>query len=583
MEPEKPLPDYSLWELISHIWTYARKYRLEFAFAVLLKSTSEIAALYPAYALGMMTTFFTTYKPGEPLTYFMLIMALWLMTSIYRSLAGRLADLKGFQAGEKMSLDAKMVSLQHAFSLDLGWHEKDYAGSKMQRILTGAQGMNTLIRLLFTDLIGTTISILGTALIMFSLDWELGLTLFLFSATYYVISFALIRRATKQLRIVQKRREDSGGINFESMTNISLIKSMDLTKPVLERLEKANQGLTDETVKLISAFRTREAITSTYAVLLKFAILVYIGYGIYRGQLQVGVFVMFYAYFDQVMRATAGMSRVTDSIIEEKVSVSRLKELMDEKPTVEFSGTKQMPDDWKEITVRNVSFSYSGKPTIKDISFTVRRGEKLGIVGPTGAGKSTIFKLMLKLDETYAGDIMIDQTPLREISRRSYIKKIAVVPQETEVFNATLKENVEITGPCGQKIENAIEMANLKELVERLPAGENTIIGEKGVKLSGGEKQRLSIARAFHKCPGILFLDEPTSQLDANSELKIQDSLKKVFKEVTAVVIAHRLSTIKEMDTILVLDNGTVVEEGAFDELIGKKGLFHSMWQKQKL
>jgi ABC-type multidrug transport system fused ATPase/permease subunit len=126
-------------------------------------------------------------------------------------------------------------------------------------------------------------------------------------------------------------------------------------------------------------------------------------------------------------------------------------------------------------------------------------------------------------------------------------------------------------------------MANLQELVERLPSGAETIIGEKGVRLSGGEKQRLSIARAFYKCPQILFLDEPTSQLDANSELKIQDSLGKVFKDVTAIVIAHRISTIQEMDKIIVMDGGQIVEQGTFQQLIGQKGLFQELWQKQKL
>lgn len=576
--------EYGFLALASYISSYVKPHTALFIITAVLRVTGEAASLYPAYALGKMTDFFTTYQTGQPLNYLIWLLALWLLTSLYRTLSGRTSTLLGYRVAESIGLDAKMAAMKHIFTLDLRWHESDYAGSKMERVTNGGQGITNIIRLFFTDLIGAFVSIVGAAAVMLSMKMELSVGLLVFAISYYLISFFLRRKQSMQLRVVQEAREKAGGVNFESIANINLIKIMDLSKLVLKRIISVNKALSDEVLKLQKQFRVREMITTVYAIVLKFIILLYISYSIYAGRLEVGIFVMFYVYFDNVLNSTAGMSRVADQITEEKAAVGRLVEMMKQKPTVDIPGKKHFPEDWKKITIRNLSFSYPGRPaTLKNVSFTVSRGERVGVVGPTGSGKSTLFKLMLKLDGGYSGDILIDDTSLREVDRHSYIKKIAVVPQETEVFNTTLKENVEITGGMEHNLKKALDMTNLQELIERLPAGVETIIGEKGVKLSGGEKQRLSIARAFYKNPQILFLDEPTSQLDANSELKIQNSLGKVFKELTAIVIAHRISTIHEMDKIIVMDKGEIVEQGTFQQLIEQKGLFHELWENQKL
>ena len=196
--------------------------------------------------------------------------------------------------------------------------------------------------------------------------------------------------------------------------------------------------------------------------------------------------------------------------------------------------------------------------------------------------------MLLDLYENYDGDILIDQTPLKNISRQSYISHLAVVLQETELFNLSLKENIFIgsqpdVSKSNQRVRDVIANAHLTEVVERLENGVDTIIGEKGVKLSGGEKQRLGIARALYRQPDLLLMDEATSHLDVDSEKKIQASLHEFFQTVTAVVIAHRLSTIKEMDEILVMQGGKIIEQGSFAELLKKKAVFADLWEKQKL
>jgi ABC-type multidrug transport system fused ATPase/permease subunit len=204
----------------------------------------------------------------------------------------------------------------------------------------------------------------------------------------------------------------------------------------------------------------------------------------------------------------------------------------------------------------------------------------------SGAGKSTLLKLLLKEHENYEGDIVIDEVSLRKITKSSYFEHVAVVLQDTEVFNFTLRDNITISNSeraqDETQLQRSLDIAHVSDFIDTLPDGYDTIIGEKGVKLSGGERQRVGIARAVFKDPQLLLLDEATSHLDLESEEKIKDSLHLFFQDVTAVVIAHRLSTIREMDRIFVLEGGNILEQGSFEELHEKRGRFRELWDKQK-
>jgi ATP-binding cassette subfamily B protein len=205
----------------------------------------------------------------------------------------------------------------------------------------------------------------------------------------------------------------------------------------------------------------------------------------------------------------------------------------------------------------------------------------------SGAGKSTLFKLILKEHELNSGELLFENVSIKDISKKDYFNYVAVVLQDTELFNSTLKENIIITNSEEENnsslLDKAVEIAHVKDFMDKLPFGMDTVIGEKGVKLSGGEKQRVGIARAVFKNPQLFLLDEATSHLDIESEQKIQDSLHKFFKDVTAIVIAHRLTTIKEMDRIIVMEDGKIVEIGNFEELYSKRGRFYELWERQKI
>jgi ABC-type multidrug transport system fused ATPase/permease subunit len=307
--------------------------------------------------------------------------------------------------------------------------------------------------------------------------------------------------------------------------------------------------------------------------------------GVIAGEYGAGFLALFFVYFSRIQESVTELSDVVETYATSKQAVHRMMEVLYIPISKDGVGAERdFPNDWQKISLRKVSFSYGGDKVLDNISCDIRRGERVGIVGASGAGKSTLFKILLKESEKFSGQVLVDDIPLQKIKKSSYYHHVAIVLQETEVFNASLKENIAIVGKgSGSDMRAALDIAHVTPFLSRLPKGINSIIGEKGTRLSGGERQRIGIARAIFKKPDILFLDEATSHLDVESEEKIQTALHTFFKDVTALVIAHRLTTIKEMDRILVMDKGRIVESGTFEELQAKKGKFYDLWKKQKL
>ncbi|MCL4143759.1 UNVERIFIED_CONTAM: hypothetical protein GTU68_030943 [Idotea baltica] len=237
------------------------------------------------------------------------------------------------------------------------------------------------------------------------------------------------------------------------------------------------------------------------------------------------------------------------------------------------------------MEVKNLRFQYDTQEILSGINLTIQRGEKIGLVGASGEGKSTLIRILQKMYNNYEGEITFDNIPLHEIKRSTYAPHLGVVLQESELFNFSLKDNITLGKDLTDKEESwlkmAIDGANLTTVMEEQEEGWEAKIGEKGVRLSGGERQRLGIARALFRRPQLLFLDEATAHLDGTAERKIQEALEKTWEGITVIVIAHRLSTLMNMDRIVVLEKGKVAEVGSFEELSKKGGLFQEMWEQQ--
>ena len=313
--------------------------------------------------------------------------------------------------------------------------------------------------------------------------------------------------------------------------------------------------------------------------------LVMSAYGIKSGDIDVGGFVVINAYMFQLYQPLNWLGSVYREIRQALTDMENMFSLLEVSTTSE-DNLKDIPQsNVAEIRFENVSFDYDVRRTIiKNISFNVPNGKKVAIVGPTGAGKSTISRLLFKFYDPKDGNIFINDININKISQSSLRKIIGVVPQDTVLFNDTIYYNIAYgnTGATKEEVISAAQNADIHDFVTTLPDGYETIVGERGLKLSGGEKQRVAIARTILKNPKIFFFDEATSALDTSTEKEIQKNLENVSKGKTTLIIAHRLSTAANADNIIVLDQGTIIEQGTHESLLLEKGKYFEMWGKQK-
>lgn len=580
--------NYSTRNLIADTWHYVQPYKGRFLLATALASIGVIAWLFPPYLFAGMVTFLTKYSYGVDITPLYYAFFLTMLSFAISYTGFYFSQTIIHRIGYRAALDAEARAMRHLVSLDISWHEKESTGSKFKRIERGAESVSKIMRIWIIDILEIIISLTGIVFVILKLDTGIGIALTIFLITYYFIARFFRKRGTVFIKIVNEKEEVRSGMLFEAINNVRSVKVMSMASKLLQSIVKNGIDLFESVKQRIFWMRGGNSIRNFYAQTFRVAIIAFIVYGIVEGYYEVGFLVLFNSYFGNLWQAISKVADVSDDFAIAKNAVARMQNILAVPVAIDDeAGKVAFPKDWQEISLKNVSFSYNNKPVLRNISFTVKRGEKIGVVGLSGAGKSTLFKLLLKEHESYKGTIAFDDVPLTGISKKDYFEYVAVVLQETELFNASLKDNITITNQKQEKnkalFEKALATSHVKDFMPKLPKGANTVIGEKGVKLSGGEKQRVGIARAIFKDPQLFLLDEATSHLDIESEEKIQDSLHAFFGGVTAIVIAHRLTTIKEMDRILVLEDGKILESGSFAELHTAQGRFYELWEKQKL
>ncbi len=585
---QKELPNLPWHVLIKDLWKWIKPYRAQFFFASFMRFTSDIAQLYPALALAWIITFLSHYKQGQSLDELWMTFILLCAAYIWRMIGNYWGRVTCYFIGERIALDVQLTAIKHLFSLPAAWHEKENTGNKFQRITRGGNSYNKLLIIWIQNVIKIFVYFIGIPLIIISIDPLIAGLLAFFSIVYYALASSLTRpviRATNEANI---QEEEYTGLSFQVLHNIRSIQVYGSWSPLLERIQTIINKLYHAIYIRIWKFTTRFLCLEIWQLIFRVSAFMIIIIGIVNGRYEIGFFIAFTWYFNTISESIRELTDISQEFIIAQLSIQRLNAIMQE-PANDWNNPHalELSKNWKKISFQNISFSYGENEVLKNISFDVTRGERVGIVGLSGAGKSTLFKLLMKEHETYTGEILFDSNPLRSLSRTSYFESVAVVLQETEVFNFSLKDNISIsrsdTSVHEKALQESIATAHISDFIHKLPLGVDTLVGEKGVKLSGGEKQRLGIARVIYKQPDLLLLDEATSHLDLESEEKIKESLHIFFEHVTAIVIAHRLTTIREMDKIILFEKGRVIEMGSFEELHAKRGRFYTLWEKQKL
>lgn len=580
--------DYSYLRLFKDFKKFIAPYRNNLILALVLQVIASTVYLYWTYGFSQIVNFVTKYQSGSSLTPLYVIAATLLFVLFIRATFWGLSRYLLFTNTLRIAIDIREFALEHLSKVDIGWHEKENGGNKVKRIESGTDGIRELFRILSVRMIEIVVSIVGAIIIIFKFDLLLSIAILLYAAFYYFVS----SRFRKKIVVARKERnikdEKYTGLFFEILNNIRSVKVLNMSKGLLHIVRETSKEIDIIVRRIIFLDHSSWSLRVFLEALVRITLIVYIVHGTINGKYEIGFLVLFYGYFSSISGSIEELSNITQEIALSKTNAIRLAEMLKVPITIDNDrGKVAFPQDWDKVSFKNLSFAYGDSQALSNIDFEIKRGEKIGIVGLSGAGKSTLFKLLLKEHEASEGDIYIGETPLKKIKKGDYLKHVAAVLQETEVFNMSLKKNIELANIDADKdtalFEKAVDTSHVKDFVHKLPDGIESVIGEKGVKLSGGEKQRVGIARAIFKDPQILLLDEATSHLDVESEGKIKDSLHQFFQNITAIVIAHRLSTIREMDKIIVVEGGRIIESGNFDELYNKDARFREFWDKQAL
>ncbi len=577
---------YSYRDFLRFVWSLVRPYRARFWWATALRLSADLVWLYPSYGIARAITILGRPQSDHVPHEVIMIGVWWGLATIWRTISMYLSQYYGFGVAERAGIDAQRMTTAHLLRLDMSWQQREGAGNKMKRIDRGSLAVTRSVRIWFMAAVEIFVNLFGMIFIISRITPGLGLGLVVFVVTFLVLSTFMTRYASAMETIVDEKEEEIHGLAFEGVNNIRTVKTLDLGPTIMRRLETEWNDLFKKIQTRIRRFRNRSTVLNTWGQLFRYVSMAIVVVGIVHGHYTIGFLVLFQTYFNRLWESVNQISELAPDIVTAKYAVARIAHILNEPVQIDRTeGKRPFPTSWSMLTIGDLSFSYESTPVLEHISLSVRRGERVGIVGLSGAGKSTLFKLLLKEHEATIGNIHLDDVPLIDIDRRDYLRSVAAVLQDTEVFNYTLRENITIARPDGTEAElqEALAVAHVQDFLHKLPKGLDTIIGEKGFRLSGGEKQRVGLARAIFKRPQLLLLDEATSHLDIESERSIQDSLQHVFRSVTAIVIAHRLTTIQQMDRILVLEQGHILESGSFAELLAANGRFATLWNQQQL
>jgi ATP-binding cassette subfamily B protein len=473
-----------------------------------------------------------------------------------------------------------LLNREHAFFAD------NFAGALVTRANRFARAYEVFTFVTFVDMLGLVTSVIAALLVMCFLSPAIGIAVTLLWLTSIVlVVYLAVRRIPVRRKAVAHESIQTGEL-ADIITNAITVKTFAREANEQSRYHKVN--ITRQNL-FIRSWRTAAANGFVINLLCSaLQLTVFIGgiWAIQKGELSIALFLLFQVYIlriiDSVMKTSVTMRHYEGAFGD----ASEMIDLFDQEPTIlDADQPEQSRISSGEISLQNLTFSYTSDSNelLKNFNLKIAPGEKVGLVGPSGGGKTTITKLLLRFADVQDGAILIDGQDIRSIKQDDLHQAISFVPQEPLLFHRSIKENIGYGDPNASDAEiiAAAKKAHADEFITSLPHGYDTLVGERGIKLSGGQRQRVALARAMLKKAPILVLDEATSALDSESEHYIQESLWKLMEGKTAIVIAHRLSTIQKMNRIVVLDDGKIIEEGSHKELLEKNGMYAKLWAHQ--
>ena len=572
------------------LYSYLKNYWKLVLLALVLAAINQVFSLLDPYIFGKIidkyATKFDHYSADEFIKGVGMLLGAMVGVAFVSRVAKNFQDYYVNVITQKLGAQIYSDGIMHSLHLPYSLFEDQRSGEtlgKLQKVRTDVERLiNAFVNTLFTTLVGVVFVFVYSM----NVHWLIAPVFFAAVPILGFLSSLLSRKIKKLQKVIVKETTALAGTTTESLRNIELVKSLGLGEQEINRLNSTTDKILGLELKKVRYIRTLSFFQGTSVNFLRTSILFLMLYLIFAGEIQIGQFItlMFYSFF--IFGPLQSLGDIINIYREAEVSLENFQEIL--KLPKESKPVKPvLLGNIKSLRFENVSFQHLSSKTraLQGISFEASKGETIAFVGPSGSGKTTLVKLLVGLYQPHEGTIYYNDIPAEQIDFDELRNQIGFVTQDTQLFSGTIRENLLFVNPSAtdEECNEVLEKSAAQGLMARADKGLDTVIGEGGVKVSGGEKQRLSIARALLRRPNLLVFDEATSALDSLTEEEITETIKEISasKHLITILIAHRLSTVMHADRIYVLEKGRIIESGPHEELVDQKGLYFAMWRQQ--
>lgn len=475
----------------------------------------------------------------------------------------------------------------HSFSLPYAVFEDQRSGEHLQKLQKARLDSQAFITSSFNIVFFSVVGIVFVLIYAFYVHWAIGLLYFLLIPAIGATTFFISKKIKRAQRIIVKESAALAGSTTETLRNVELVKSLGLERQETDRLNRVNEQILGFELNKIKHIRVLSFVQGTLVNAMRSLLLLTMLWLIFTKSITIGEFFSLYIYSFFIFSPLQEFGNVVAQYQEAKASMEQLETILNVPPEQKPAHPASVIP-LRSIEFRKVSFTYPSaeSPSVRDVSLSVEAGETVAFVGPSGSGKSTLVKLIAGLYQPARGTLFFNDTPAEKVNYATFRAKIGLVSQETQLFAGTVRENLLFVNPDASDADclRVLRLASAMPIIERGGEGLNTKIGEGGIKISGGERQRLAIARALLRKPELIIFDEATSSLDSITEKAITETIEEIDKgdpHRISILVAHRLSTVAHADRIYVIERGRIIEKGAHEELLTRGGLYAALWREQ--